>query len=70
MEETIIYEMHVRGFTKHESSQVKYPGTYAGIIRKIPHLKELGVNCVELLPVFEFNEKEFSNIPNDKRDFN
>lgn len=70
MEETIIYEMHVRGFTKHDSSQVKYPGTYAGIIRKIPYLKELGVNCVELLPVFEFNEKEFSNIPNDKRDFN
>ena len=52
----VIYEMHVRGFTRHESSGVKYKGTYAGICEKIPYLKELGVNCVELLPIFEFDE--------------
>lgn len=55
---TIIYEMHVRGFTIDKSSKVKYPGTYLGIIDKIPYLKELGVTAVELLPVFEFNELE------------
>lgn len=69
MEDTIIYEMHVRGFTKHESSGVKHKGTYNGIIEKIPHLKELGINCVELLPVFEFNELEFSKMQN-MADFN
>ncbi|MBM3183762.1 MAG: glycogen-debranching protein [Chlamydiae bacterium] len=52
----IIYEMHVRGFTFHASSQVKYPGTFQGIIEKIPHLLELGVNAVELMPIFEFDE--------------
>ena len=52
----VIYEMHVRGFTRHDSSGVKYKGTYAGICEKIPYLKELGVNCVELLPIFEFDE--------------
>jgi glycogen operon protein len=52
----IIYEMHVRGFTKHPSSKVNNPGTFAGIIEKIPYLKKLGVNCIELLPVFEFDE--------------
>ncbi len=56
IEELIIYEMHIRGFTKHASSNVKNPGTYAGIIEKIPHLKKLGINCVELLPIFEFDE--------------
>ena len=53
----IIYEMHVRGFTRHESSGVEFPGTFAGIREKIPYLKELGVNAVELMPVFEFDEK-------------
>ena len=52
----IIYEMHVRSFTRDESSGVRYKGTYAGLIEKIPYLKELGVNCVELMPVFEFDE--------------
>lgn len=52
----IIYEMHVRGFTRHTSSKVQSPGTYAGIIEKIPYLKKLGVNCIELLPIFEFDE--------------
>ena len=54
--ELIIYEMHVRGFTRHPSSGVKHPGTFAGMIKKIPYLKELGINCVELMPIFEFDE--------------
>lgn len=54
----IIYEMHVRGFTIDSSSLVTHPGGYLGIIDKIPHLKKLGVNAVELLPIFEFNECE------------
>jgi isoamylase len=52
--ETIIYETHVKGFTKDPSSQVKCPGTYAGIIEKIPYLKSLGVTAVELMPIHEF----------------
>lgn len=58
MENVIIYEMHVRGFTNHLSSGVKNRGTFSGIIEKIPYLKELGINAIELLPVFEFNECE------------
>jgi isoamylase len=58
IEELIIYEMHVRGFTRHPSSEVKHPGTFLGMIEKIPYLKELGINAVELLPVFEFDECE------------
>lgn len=54
-EESIIYEIHVRGFTQHNSSQVKHPGTYKGLIEKIPYLKELGITAIELLPVQEFN---------------
>ena len=57
-EDLVIYEMHVRGFTKGDSSGIKYPGTYSAIIEKIPYLKELGVNCVELLPIFEFDEMD------------
>lgn len=56
MSDTVIYEMHVRSFTKHESSGVAYPGTFAGIIEKIDYLKSLGVTAVELMPVFEFDE--------------
>lgn len=56
LEELIIYEMHVRGFTYDQSSGVKHPGTFAGIREKIPYLKELGVNAVELMPIFEFDE--------------
>jgi glycogen operon protein len=52
----VIYETHVRGFTRHPSSGVGHPGTFAGLTEKIPYLSELGVNCVELLPVFEFDE--------------
>ncbi len=56
--ESVIYEMHVRGFTRSPGSGVKYPGTFMGIIEKIPYLKELGVTAVELLPVFEFDDTE------------
>lgn len=56
MEDLVIYELHVRGFTRHASSGVRYPGTFAGMIEKIPYLLDLGVNCVELMPVFEFDE--------------
>ena len=58
LKDSVIYEMHVRGFTNHESSGVSHPGTYQGIVEKIPYLKELGITAVELLPVFEFNEME------------
>nr|BAP91163.1 isoamylase1-type starch debranching enzyme [Amaranthus cruentus] len=57
--ELIIYEMHVRGFTMHESSRIKCPGTYLGMIEKLDHLKELGINCIELMPCHEFNELEY-----------
>ena len=56
--EMIIYEMHVRSFTAHPSSEARFRGTFAGITEKIPYLKKLGVNCVELMPVFEFDEFE------------
>ncbi|KAL6765555.1 isoamylase [Haematococcus lacustris] len=59
MEQLVIYEMHVRGFTQHPSSQVEAAGTYAGMIEKLDHLAALGVNAVELLPVQEFNELEY-----------
>ena len=52
--ETVIYEMHVRGFTRAESSGVEHPGTYLGLIEKIPYLQSLGVTAVELMPVHEF----------------
>jgi len=55
-EDLIIYEMHVRGFTKDESSGVRHPGTFDAIMEKIPYLKELGVTAVELMPIFEFDE--------------
>ncbi len=60
-EELIIYEMHVRCFTQHPSSHVKHPGTFLGIIEKIPYLKSLGINAVELMPLFEFDECENHN---------
>lgn len=61
LEDLVIYEMHVRGFTKHSSSEVapEEAGTFAGLRRKIPYLKELGINCVELMPIFEYDELEF-----------
>jgi glycogen operon protein len=63
LEDSIIYELHVRGFTCHSSSDVQYPGTFAGLVEKIPYLQALGVTAVELLPVHEFDECDcpFSN---------
>ncbi|MFJ9942560.1 glycogen debranching protein GlgX [Streptomyces erythrochromogenes] len=57
-EDLVVYEAHVRGFTRHPNSGVTAPGTFAGLREKIPYLKELGVNCIELLPVFEFDESD------------
>ncbi|MCP5509907.1 MAG: hypothetical protein H7A39_05820 [Chlamydiales bacterium] len=54
----IIYEMHVRAFTQDPSSGVAHPGTFLGMIEKIPHLVDLGINCVELMPIFEFDERK------------
>jgi isoamylase len=59
IEDLIVYEMHVRGFTRHPSSGVKHPGTFSGIRKKIPYLKELGINCIELMPIHEFDEFEY-----------
>lgn len=55
-EDLIIYELHVRGFTEDQSSGVRFPGTFAGVLEKIPYLKDLGVTAVELMPIFEFDE--------------
>lgn len=61
-EDMIVYEMHVRSFTRHPSSGVKekHQGTFAGLREKIPYLKELGVNAVEMMPIYEFDEFENS----------
>src|SRR5262249_938707 len=59
LEQLIIYEVHVKGFTAHPSSGVKLPGTYLGFIEKIPHLQWLGINAVELLPVHEYYVDDF-----------
>ena len=59
---TIIYETHLRGLTVHPSAGVKHPGTYRGLIEKIPYFKELGVTALELLPVFEFNDSQVTSI--------
>ena len=59
LESLILYELHVKGFTAHASSRVSRPGTYLGFIEKIPHLKELGINAVELLPVHEHWSEDF-----------
>jgi len=62
MSNTIVYEMHVRGFTKSDTSGVEHPGTFSGVIEKIPYLQALGVTAVELLPVFAFDEREVRGI--------
>ena len=63
--ESVIYEMHIGGFSKHRSSGVEHPGTFKGVIEKVPYLKELGISAVELLPVFEFDDKEVLRIGAD-----
>ena len=62
IEDLVIYEMHVRGFTQHPSSHVRHPGTFTAIREKIPYLKSLGVNCIELMPIYEFDEFEHSRM--------
>ena len=59
VEKLIVYEVNVKGFTAHKSSGVKYPGTYLGFIEKIPYLKDLGINAVELLPICAFYKRDF-----------
>lgn len=66
LEDLVIYEMHVRGFTKSPTSNTTYPGTFHAIIEKIPYLKELGVNAVELMPIFEFDEMRDYRMVNGK----
>jgi glycogen operon protein len=61
LRDTVIYEMHVRGFTRDPSSQVSAPGTFSGVVEKIPYLKDLGITAVELMPITEFNENENLN---------
>jgi isoamylase len=56
LRDLVIYELHVRGYTRHPSSGVSGPGTYAGLVEKIPYLRSLGVNAVELMPIFQFDE--------------
>ncbi len=60
IEDLVVYEAHVRSFTKHDSSGVKNKGTFAGIREKIPYLLDLGINCLELMPIYEFDEYEHS----------
>ncbi len=69
LKDTIIYELHVRGFTNHESSGTSHPGTYKGVIEKIGYLNQLGVTAVELLPVHEFDETDcrFQNPVTDEK---
>jgi isoamylase len=62
LSETIIYELHVRGFTKSPSSGVEHQGTFTGIIEKIPYLKSLGITAVELLPIFDFDETQILRV--------
>ena len=61
-EDLVIYEVHVRGFTKDKSSGVKGGGTFEGMRQKIPYLKDLGINAVELMPIFEFDEMESARV--------
>ena len=70
MKDIVIYEMHVRSFTNGVHSGVKFPGTYYAIVEKIPYLKDLGVNCIELMPIFEFDEFDNTREMNGKRLYN
>ncbi|MEU9348085.1 glycogen debranching protein GlgX [Streptomyces sp. NPDC048278] len=68
MADTVVYEMHVRGFTASPTSGAEHPGTFSAVIDKIPHLKELGVTAVELLPVFDFDETQVLRTGPDGRE--
>lgn len=69
LSETVIYEMHIRGFTQHPSSDVEHPGTYLGVIEKIPYLQSLGVTAVELMPVHEFPIYGFDGDPEGQKNY-
>ena len=62
LKDLVLYEAHVRGFTIHPSSATKAPGTFLGMVEKIPYLKRLGINAVELMPIFEFDETDCQRI--------
>lgn len=62
LEDTIIYELHVRGYTIHPNAKSKHPGTFLGLTEKIPYLKDLGVTAIELLPIYEFEETDTDRI--------
>lgn len=70
LEDLVIYEMHVRGFTKHDSSGVTAKGTYEGLRQKIPYLRDLGINAVELMPIFEFDEMESARVVDGEQLYN
>jgi len=61
-EDLVIYETHVRSFTQSSTSGVRHPGTYAGLVEKIPYLQSLGINAIELMPIYEFDEFENTRI--------
>ncbi len=63
---SVIYQLHVRGFTRHSSSGVKHKGTFEGLVEKIPYLKDLGITAVELMPAYEFLEMERKIIEGSK----
>lgn len=69
-EDLVIYEMHVRGFTKDSSSGVQGGGTFEGLRQKIPYLKDLGINAVELMPIFEFDEMESARVVDEVQLYN
>ena len=69
-EDLVIYETHVRGYTKDKSSGVSAPGTFAGLKDKIPYLKDLGINAVELMPIFEFDEMESARVVDNVQLYN
>ncbi len=70
LEDLVIYEMHVRGFTKDATSGVSAKGTFEGLRQKIPYLKDLGVNAVELMPIFEFDEMESARVVDGEQLYN
>lgn len=69
LSESVIYEMHVRGFTRSPSSGVEHPGSYLGVIEKIPYLKSLGVTAVELMPIHEFPTNGFWGEKKDRPNY-
>ncbi len=69
LSETVIYEMHVRGFTRSNTSETDHPGTYLGVIEKIPYLKSLGVTAVELMPIHEFPINDALGNTPERRNF-